>query len=56
MEFKLLEAEGRLLGRPTTAIVISLSGSYLLDRREAESSMEDFLQHTSIILTPSTTQ
>lgn len=52
MEVKYLEAKARVLGRPATAAVISLSAGYLLDSSEAVSGMEDFLRHASLVLTP----
>lgn len=52
VEIKLLQAKGRLLGRPTPTAVISLSARYLLQPTEAESKMEDFLRHASIVATP----
>jgi exosortase A len=52
IEVKYLEAKARILGRPATAAVISLSTGYLLDSSEAASGMEDFLRHTSLVLTP----
>lgn len=51
-EVKSLQAKARLLGQPAATAVISLSTSYLLDPSEAASRMEDFLHHTSLVLTP----
>lgn len=50
-EVKFLQAKARLLSRPTTTSLISLSANYVRPL-EAASKMEGFLRHASIVLTP----
>lgn len=51
-EVKFLQAKARLLSRPTTTSLISLSANYVRPLEEAASKMEGFLRHASIVLTP----
>ena len=52
-EVKLAQTKARLLGRPTTLAVMTISSGFLSGPSEAADQLQDFLNHSQIVFTSS---